>query len=159
MINHISLRQWSSLFSLLFVLGLTACSKPAELTPVGTTGPTSTPVSTADPTKTFDPTGQKLLGEGEFTNGVHTTKGTAKIYEKDGKRTLVFSKFSTDAGPDLRIYIAEDKALTNFIEVSKLTNTGDFFVELPDSYAPSKQKSVLIWCKAFAVLFGSATLK
>ena len=153
--NSPNLRRWYNLLALLVIIGLvTGCNK--ELTNVGAVGK---PVNAADPTKTLDPAGQKLLGEGSFMNGAHTTTGMVKVYEKDGKRTLVFTEFSTDAGPDLRIYVAEDLALTNFIEVSKLSTTGNFFVELPASYNPSNHKSVLIWCKAFTVLFGSATLK
>ena len=56
-------------------------------------------------------------------------------------------------------YVAEDAALTNSINVIKLTQTGNFLVELPANYDPAKQKTVIIWCKAFGVNFGSATLK
>ena len=160
MVDRITVRflpGWSSLLSLLLALTLMACSK--ELVSVGTTGGSTTPVSVVNPSVTFDETTQKLLIQGPFTNGAHTTTGTAKVYEKDGKRTLVFTDFKTDAGPDLYIYVAEDKALTNFISVSKLTTTGNFFVELPSDYAPAKHRSVIIWCKAFTVTFGSATLK
>jgi hypothetical protein len=139
------------------VLTLAACdAKKEEVTPLGTTG---APVSVTNPSKTFDATGQKLLSAGTFVNGVHLTMGTVKVYESGATRTLVFDSFKTDGGPDLRIYIAEDEAVTNFVEVSKLTASGSFFIEIPPTYDPAKQRTVLIWCKQFSVLFGSAKLK
>ncbi len=142
----------------LLVAGLLAgCTSAAnEVTPV--VGTTTAPVSPANPTQTIDLTMQTLLAKGTFTNAVHATSGTVSLYEKAGKRTLVFANFKVDGGPDLRIYVAEDKALTNAIEVTKLTATGDFFVELPANYDPAKQRAVLIWCKAYSVLFGFATI-
>ena len=145
---------------LLLVFSLAACVKSPELTPVGTTTTPGTTVPSSTTTSTtFDPNGQKLLAQGTFVNGVHPVKGTVAIYEKNGRRTLVFTDFATESGPDLRIYVAEDAALTNFIEVTKLTTTGSFFVDLPAGYNPTQHKAVLIWCKAFSVLFGSAPLK
>jgi Electron transfer DM13 len=147
------------LLSTLLLAGLLAgCQKSStEVTPA-VVGTVTTPVSAANPTVTFDATGQTLLAKGTFINGVHTTSGIARLYDKGGVRTLVFENFSVDAGPDLRIYVAEDKALTNAIEVTKLTATGNFFVTLPAGFDPAKQRSVLIWCKSFSVLFGSATV-
>jgi hypothetical protein len=43
--------------------------------------------------------------------------------------------------------------------VSRLENNGTFSVGLPAGADPSKQRFVIIWCKAFSVLFGSAELK
>lgn len=156
-----SSHRWGVLLPMLLVISLASCVKNVELIPVGTTGTpgTTPPTGTTTSTGSFDTKGQKLLAQGTFVNGVHPTKGTVDIYEKDGKRTLVFTDFLTDAGPDLRIYLAEDAALTNFIDVSKLTTTGNFNVNLPTSYNLNQHKAVLIWCKPFSVLFGSATLK
>jgi Electron transfer DM13 len=142
------------IFSLL--LGLSACVKNEELVPINST----TPVNVNNPSEQLDLTGQKLVAQGSFMNSArYSTSGTAKVYEKDGKRILVFEDFKTSAGPDLRIYFAEDKDASKFVEVSKLANTGNFFIELPTSVNPAKQKFVLIWCKQFAVLFGNAELK
>ena len=134
---------------------LAACQKNPELVPA--TGPT--PVNVADPTQKLDLSGQKLLSQGDFMSNVHPTSGTAKIYEKDGKRTLVFENFKSDTGPDLRIYLSEDKSDNKVTEIGKLTKTGNFFIELPTPADPTKQRFVLIWCKQFAVLFGNAELK
>lgn len=104
---------------------------------------------------------QTLLLEGTFTSAAHPTTGTVKVYEdKDKKRTLVFENFKTDAGPDLRLYMAEDKAITNFVQITdKVTTSGNYSIEIPANVDLKKQTTVAIWCKSFSVLFGSATLK
>ncbi len=95
-----------------------------------------------------------------FMSNVHPTSGTVSVQTANGKQTLVFTNFRTDGGPDLRIYLAENTGLRNFIEVSRLTSTsGTFSVELPATADPARQRFVIIWCKAFSVLFGNAELK
>lgn len=141
------------------VLLLSRCASKTETetpTPIGTT---AAPVNVANPSQTFDPMGQTLLVSGTFASNVHPTKGTAKIYEKGGKRTLLMEGFTTDGGPDLRIYLADGTTFTSFVEVGKLAATGNFFVEIPADYDPAKHGFVLIWCKQFSVLFGNAPLK
>lgn len=149
----------SLVFSLLFSGLLAAgCQRDSEdvIAPVGKPGMA---VNLNDPSQVFDPTGQTLLGKGPFMGNVHPTSGEVKLYEKAGRRTLVFENFKTDGGPDLRIYLSETTGVLNFIEVAKLTASGSFFVELPAQAGPAKQRFVLIWCKAFSVLFGNAELK
>jgi Electron transfer DM13 len=65
----------------------------------------------------------------------------------------------SDAGPDLRIYIAEDTKTSNFIEISSKVENGDKFYALPAKVDINKQKFILIWCKQFSVLFGHSELK
>jgi hypothetical protein len=141
------------LFMLAFTVGMTACQKEAV-----------TPNTDANSTKnvtTIPLTDQTLLLTGTFTSGAHTTTGTVKVYEdKDKNRSLVFENFKTDAGPDLRLYMAEDKAITNFIQITdKVTTSGNYTIAIPANVDLKKQTTVAIWCKSFSVLFGSATLK
>lgn len=150
----------SSLLVLGLLAGCTTTEVPTE--PVATAAPTAvtptTPASgttAAAPESTTAATG--LLGQ--FVNNVHATSGTVKVTENAGRQTLVFTNFRTDGGPDLRIYLAENTGLRNFVEVSRLTQSGNFSVDLPAGADPAKQRYVLIWCKAFSVLFGSAELK
>ena len=134
---------------------LTACQKNPDLIPAND----PIPVNANNPTEKLDLTGQKLVSQGDFMSNVHPTSGMVKVYEKEGKRTLVFENFKSDTGPDLRIYLSEDKTNTNFTEIAKLTKTGNFFLELPTDLNANKQRFVLIWCKQFTVLFGNAELK
>lgn len=148
------------LFGLLMLALLTACqSKTTDVIAPGPTTGSTQPGSTTTTTGAFDTTGQTLLSTGTFMNNVHTVMGLVSVYDKAGKRTLVFSNFSTDGGPDLRIYLAENTGLRNFIELGKLDRSGNFAIELPTDADPAKQRYVLIWCKAFSVLFGNAELK
>lgn len=138
------------LLSLALLAGCTSTSETVTPTvPMGSTPTMSTTTAT----------GQPVATQGVFMNNVHAVSGTVKVTEAGGKQMLVFSNFKTDGGPDLRIYLAENTSLRNFIEVSRLTGSGNFSVELPTDANPAKQRYVLIWCKAFSVLFGSAELK
>ncbi len=144
------------------LIALNGCTKSIEIDPVTTTTPNTTEngTNTTNASMTTDFAGQKILLEGKFVNGAHPTSGTAKIYEaKDGKRTLVFENLKSDAGPDLRIYIANDKAITNFVELSNKVENGNKMYDIPAKVDLSKQKFVLIWCKQFSVLFGHVELK
>ncbi len=145
-----------SLLALLLSLALLAgCTKTEE-----TIGPSAIVVTNpVVPVSTTVAIGQPVSSLGMFMNNVHAVSGTVSVAKVDGKQMLVFSNFKTDGGPDLRIYLAENTSLRNFIEVSRLTNSGNFSVELPTDANPAKQRYVLIWCKAFSVLFGSAELK
>jgi hypothetical protein len=136
-----------------------ACQKTEELAPAPAS-PTGRPTNIANPSQTFDATGQKLLSQGMFMgSGRYNASGSVKLYEKDGKRILLFENFKVDNGPDLRLYLSENKMASNFVEVSTKLNSGAFFVEVPATANLQKQKFVLIWCKAFTVLFADAELK
>ncbi len=158
-----------TIISLTIICLLFACQKEedVDLNPTNSNSTTNSGTNsntsintTTNSTTTFNTTGQTLLLSGDFEAGGHPTSGKAKIYEdKAKKQTLVFEDFKTDAGPDLRIYLAEDKVATNFVEITNMVNNGNGVFTLPASANVTKQKSVLIWCKKFAVLFGSAQLK
>lgn len=122
---------------------------------------TTTPPTTTGGTTTTPPQDATLLLQGTFTSGVHITSGMVKVYEdKNKNRTLVFENFKTDGGPDLRVYLAEDKAITNFVQITDKVNTnGSYTLAIPANVDLKKQTTVVIWCKAFSVLFGSASLK
>ena len=157
---------------LLFIIAFSCTDKAMDsVSPVSipTTSPTVVVVTapaTVPPTTTSatnpgtSANDLKLIFEGAFVSNAHTTSGIARVFENSkGAKTLTFENLKSDAGPDLRIYLAEDKAITNFIEISKIVKNGDISYELPATVNISKQKFVLIWCKQFSVLFGSSELK
>jgi hypothetical protein len=140
------------------LIGLTlllGCVKDKELVPLGSAG---TPVSLGESALPFDSTGQVVRASGTFQNGVHSVSGRVRLYERNGQKTLVFTNFKSDTGPDLRIYLATDTQANDFTEVTMLTATGNFYAPVPAS-ADSRQRYVLIWCKRFAVHFGNAELR
>lgn len=144
---------------IVLMLAMSACQKTVELQPVSPVTPSAGTVIVNKPIDQFDASGQKLVAQGEFMSNVHPTSGTVKVYEKEGKRILVFENFKTDGGPDLRIYLSEDKAASKAVEVSNKVNLGNYFIELPAAADHKTQKFVLIWCKQYSVLFGNAELK
>ena len=107
----------------------------------------------------IDPT-LTILKQGTFQDEVHATSGTVKLAEDEaGKLYLVFENFSTDSGPDLYFYLSADKMATDFTEVSSTVGSGDFQLALPAGTDTAAQTYVLVWCKQFSVLFGSAKLE
>jgi hypothetical protein len=138
----------------LYILwALISCQKEA----INSNDATINPITSSG---TFNATNQNLLLQGSFENAMHSTSGTVKVYEdKDKKRTLVLENFKTDAGPDLRIYLAEDKSVTNFIQITDKLQNGNISLEIPSDVDLKKQNHVLIWCRKYAVLFGFAQLK
>lgn len=100
-----------------------------------------------------------ILLKGNFKGAAHPTSGLAQIIVDNGVKKLKFSNFKTDAGPDLRIYLAEDANSTNFIEISNKIENGNLLYLLPDEVNIEKQTHVLIWCKLFKVNFGTAVLR
>ena len=99
---------------------------------------------------------------GTFVDGdwIHRTQGTAKVITlEDGSSTLRLEDFKTTNGPDLYVYLATDDRATEFIDLGRLkANNGNQNYEIPDNVDLSKYDKVLIWCKAFSVLFGNAQL-
>lgn len=147
-----------TIIALIAAVCLAGCQKADILDTNSTTNPMVNNMTTT--TGTFNPAGQTLVLQGNFESAVHATSGVVKIYEdKDKKRTLVFENFKTDAGPDLRIYLAEDRSVTNFIQVTDKVQNGNLSLAIPANADLKKQNHVLIWCRQFSVLFGFATLK
>lgn len=105
-------------------------------------------------------TGLTTIYQAAFTSGAHATSGTVKL-SKDaaGKKYLVFDTFKTDAGPDLRVYLSEDLTATNFTEITNKVTNGTYQLDVAANLDTDKKRKVLIWCKSFSVLFGSADLK
>jgi hypothetical protein len=124
---------------------MTACKKEAIIV-------TETPVVVTET--------QKTLLTGAFVSNDHPTSGNAKIIqEADGKKYLVMENLKSDAGPDLRVYLSEDKTIKSAIQVLANVPGGNSKTLLPATFDEAKQKTVLIWCKQFSVLFGNAALK
>jgi Electron transfer DM13 len=101
-----------------------------------------------------------VVYSGTFANGAHTTTGTARtIKSAGGKRFLILDNLQSDAGPDLRVFLATDRANSSGTEVSATVKNGNARIEIPAAVNGSTQKYVLIWCQQYSVLFGSAELK
>ena len=141
-----------------------ACKKETLLVneaPIVTPPPTTTTTTNTNGTTTTTTTpSEKVLYSGTFVTNKHTTSGTAKIVENtEKKRYLILENLKSDSGPDLRIYVAEGKNLSNATEVTTDITIGNSKFEIPSTADLTKQKNVLIWCKQYSVLFGYVDLK
>ena len=93
-------------------------------------------------------------------DGIHNAEGQAKIIpiSNDGS-ILRFENLKVTNGPDLYVYLSTDKAASEFVSLGKLkANNGNQNYNIPSDTDLSKYNMVLIWCKAFSILFGSAEL-
>lgn len=101
--------------------------------------------------------------EGTFIgvgDGIHNVDGIAKILTLvDGSKILRLENFKSTNGPDLHVYLSTDKMASNFMDLGRLKgNIGNQNYQVPVDIDLSKYNNVLIWCKAFSVLFGNAQL-
>ncbi len=84
--------------------------------------------------------------------------------EVDGKTFLRFDNVAIQNGPDLHVYLgrgmggAYDGSHDLYLGALKATN-GSFNYELPAGTTLSDYKSVVVWCRAFTVLFTWADLR
>ena len=100
---------------------------------------------------------------GVFRSGEHHTEGRAAVVRVgDGERYLTLTSFDTSAGPDLRVRLvpgrSDDGGADQAIDLGALKgNRGDQQYRLPAG-ATVPGATVVIWCRAFSVTFGSALL-
>jgi len=93
-------------------------------------------------------------------DGIHDAQGDVLIIEtEDGSKFLRFENFKASNGPDLYVYLATDKTANDFVNLGALKgNIGNQNYMIPPGADLSNYDTVLIWCKQFSVLFGSAEL-
>jgi hypothetical protein len=114
--------------------------------------------------------GPAVLGTGNFDrkDDVHYANGQAILArQEDGAVVLRLQDLDAANGPDLYVYVSENPDPKNSDELQqgehnlgslKATN-GSFSYTLDASIDPAKIKSVVIYCRAFSVIFSTATLQ
>lgn len=112
---------------------------------------------------------EEIIASGEFYDAHHPTSGRAVIVARDdGGYELRFEDFTSDAGPDLFIYLStaeephSDAAIKNAENANlgprKALTGGQSYI-LPAGVSPQRFKSVAIWCRTYSVMFGAAPLE
>jgi Electron transfer DM13 len=98
-----------------------------------------------------------FVGSGD---GFHKAEGIAKVITlADGKTFLRLENLKATNGPDLYVYLSTGKDVSDIVNLGRLKgNIGNQNYEIPTGTDLSKHNTVLIWCKAFSTLFGSAIL-
>lgn len=108
-------------------------------------------------------TNNKTAPSGNFVDagdGFHKADGIAKIISFANSRTFLrLENLKTTNGPDLYVYLSVGKDTSDILNLGRLKgNIGNQNYEIPTGTDLSKYNTVLIWCKAFSTLFGSAKL-
>jgi hypothetical protein len=98
-----------------------------------------------------------FVGSGD---GFHKAEGLAKVINlADGRTFLRLENLKATNGPDLYVYLSTGKDASDIVNLGRLKgNIGNQNYEIPAGTDLSKYDTVLIWCKAFWTLFGSAKL-
>ena len=97
---------------------------------------------------------------GEFAPSAHEVSGKALIIDTPEGKVLRFEDFETVNGPDLFIYLSSDLNNNDFVNLGEIKATkGNVNYLLPEDIDLEKYNKVLVWCRAFRVLFSYAELK
>ncbi len=111
------------------------------------------------------PPGNTAVASGSFVDLAHPGSGIATVVDlADGGMVLTLTDFETDSGPDLRVYLtaqdpSADGEIGDFVDLGALKgNVGDQQYEIPDDVDVDALPNAVVWCRAFAVGFTSATL-
>ena len=107
-----------------------------------------------------------VLSQGKFVgadNVIHHAEGTAKLVRTSPAEVIIRFEddFKASNGPDLYVWLTKDGDVKNgYVDLGKLKgNLGSQNYIIPTGTDLTQYKSVIIWCKAFSVLFGSAKLE
>jgi hypothetical protein len=138
-----------------------ASGASAPPTEAPSAGPIETRTSTPEPVTSAAPAARSgtFMGADEF----HFGSGTALLIEKaPGEWIVRFEDFSVRNGPDLFVYLSPstDGYTDAAVEVGTLKATdGSFNTAVPAGTNVGEMRSVVIWCKQFAVQFAVAALR
>jgi hypothetical protein len=134
-----------------------AAQPPAQEGAAGGDGATASPKPA--------PRGNVQVAQGTFSALAHTGSGTAAVVElPNGERKLTLTRFETDNGPDLRVYLAQGEATSSsvgeFEDLGKLKgNKGNQQYDVPTGVNVARYDTVVIWCRAFSVGYAQAPLR
>jgi hypothetical protein len=125
------------------------------------------PSSSAEPTSQRPPV--QILAQGRFRSGEHDTSGSAKLLVlRDGRRYVRLESLSTSNGPAVRIWLSAARSgasddtvgAADHLDLGGLkANHGNQNYEVPSAAPLGRFRSVVIWCRRFDVVFGSAPIR
>ncbi|MEH2348815.1 MAG: DM13 domain-containing protein [Nostoc sp.] len=134
----------------------------------------SVPVSSTQTKSSAQSPDSTVMKSGSFVSGEHTTKGTVRITNKEGKSFLELDEsFKTsESGPDLVVILhRSDNVINSTKPPSYPLKNGDYFIlaplqkysgaqtySIPQNINLADYKSAAIWCRKFNATFGAASL-
>ena len=114
---------------------------------------------TSNVTDVFDPSKATLLKEGMLMGINHTASGHVGIYDDHGTLVVLLDPYSSQSGPDLKVYLSKDESASSYINLGKLkSTTGKQSYTVPGSPNLNQYNFVHIWCEQFTVVFGRAAV-
>ncbi|MEV4706257.1 DM13 domain-containing protein [Actinoplanes sp. NPDC049316] len=146
---------------------LSAADSPASV-------PAAAPSSATPPAESPAGSSTKpvVVREGTFVSHEHDTTGAARLVRKgDGTHQLELVGLDTSDGPDLRVWLTDQNAITGtkawsifddgrHVELGRLKgNRGNQVYPVPADVELDSYRSISIWCKRFSVSFGAALLQ
>ncbi len=112
---------------------------------------------TAQVIDNFDPSQATLLKQGTLIGIGHTVSGQVGIYDNHGTKVILLDPYSSQSGPDLKVYLSKDMNASDYIKCGKLKSTmGKQSYIIPGTPDISQYNFVHIWCEQFTVVFGRA---
>lgn len=102
-----------------------------------------------------------ILRQGTFVSlAGHSAEGTATLVKAEGRYYVRFEDgFRVTNGPDLFVYFGKGGVYAPEARLgAPKGNVGGQNYEVPEGVDPLEYDEVWVWCRAFAVPFGKATL-
>ncbi len=98
-----------------------------------------------------------------FVESGHSVSGTVTTFKDSSLNEYKYqlSNFNSQNGPDLRVYISEDLQASRFVDLGALksTNGNLVYTATANQLSNLNPQYLLIWCRKFSVLFGSAKIQ
>jgi hypothetical protein len=152
-----------------FDSGVAAAAAPVTSEPSEPSEPPASEPPSEPPVVTEAPAPQIVtLAQGTFIPlGRYSGEGDAIVLNDGSEQRFVrFESFSTDNGPDLRVYLSASDANADsaafdddFIDLGVLKgNIGDQNYEIPPDVDLSIYDTVVVWCVRFSTPFTAADL-
>jgi hypothetical protein len=106
------------------------------------------------------PQAPRVLKQAPFELRAHGVQGRAILVDTPAGTVLRFEDFLTINGPDLRVYLGSELGDDDIVDLGSIRATkGNVNYAVPEGINLQKYNKVLIWCRAFSVLFSFADLE
>lgn len=101
---------------------------------------------------------QTLSGNFVSADARHNGEGSFQLLEQDGERIIEFSEdFVSTRGPDLFVWLVNGDNVEERVNLGRLQSArGAQSYTLPEDVNLDDYDRIIIWCRAFRVLFSTA---
>lgn len=135
---------------LLLVASIVSCSSEEDLAP-------TVPVVDVDEGQVMNWT---LIKTGTIRGIGHTASGTASVYNDKGQLVVLLNPYSSQNGPDLKVYLSKDADASEYIRLGNLKSTmGSQSYTVLGTPDLNEYNYVHVWCERYTVVFARAELK